>query len=349
MKAIADELQQQQGYLEDEVVETIYFGGGTPSILEAGELQVILESIRQNFRLGAGLEITLEANPDDIDEALLALWKEAGINRLSIGVQAFQEELLVVWNRSHDRDQALRSMRLALEAGFENITADLIYGAPGLTDEEWIANIHQLVSLNIPHISSYALTIEPGTALHHFITKGKALSPEEEQANRQYALLQTILAESGYIQYEVSNFGKPGFASRHNRQYWTGRKYLGVGPSAHSFNGYSRQWNMANNVLYVQSIQQGVIPFEKEELTTEQQYNEIVMTGLRTSEGIDLDRIMALGDRFMTSLLDQLNALSQKRGLENAITYTAKGNPALTPSFLFFADGLASDLFLLEK
>ena len=341
ISAMIREIEMQAGYLQGKEIDTIYFGGGTPSALPVEDIRLLLDIIHRLHNVSQSPEITLEANPDDITPENVARWKESGINRLSIGIQAFQDELLKDWNRSHDAAQADRAISLAQRAGIENITADLIYGGPGLSDEDWISNIRRLLDSGIPHISSYALTVETGTALHHQIEKGKSISPDDDQANRQYAILQEMLAANGFLQYEVSNFAKEGFESRHNRSYWSGEHYLGIGPAAHSFNGESRQWNVANNVRYIQSLAEGAIPFEREELTEAQRYNELVMTGLRTSGGIDKQRVHALGEEYLKYLEDTIKDYVHT----GQVFKNAFGNWALKPESLFFADGIAADLF----
>lgn len=339
--ALVKEIEMQKDYPGGAAIETIYFGGGTPSALPAEDIRRILDAIRQFHSVSQNAEVTLEANPDDITPENVSGWKASGINRLSIGIQAFQDELLHNWNRSHSAAQAIASVSLVREMGIENITADLIYGGPGLSDEDWVSNIQRLIDSGIPHISCYALTVETGTALFHQIQKGKAESPDDDLANRQYTLLQSMMASNGFEQYEVSNFAKPGFESRHNRSYWSGEQYLGIGPSAHSYNGLSRQWNVSNNIKYIHALAADEIPFEKEELTDVQRFNEIVMTGLRTSGGIDMERISALGEKFST-YLDQQIKVFQDRGqvLKNDMGYWA-----LKPEYYFFADGMAAELF----
>jgi len=342
LQAMVAEINLQSGYLEGQRIETIYFGGGTPSALPVEDIHLLMEAIHKVHVVESGAEVTLEANPDDISDVQIKHWTSTGINRLSIGIQAFQDELLTAWNRSHSSEQAMRAIALAQEGGIVNITADLIYGGPGLTDDMWIGNIQRLLDSNIPHVSSYALTVEAGTALSHHIEKGKSISPDDEQANRQYAILQEKLSANGIIQYEVSNFAKTGFESRHNQSYWSGAHYLGIGPSAHSYNGASRQWNVAHNIRYIQSIAEGTIPFEREELTAQQQFNELVMTGLRTSRGIDTGRITALGKKYIDYLEQHILAYAGK----GQVVRNAMGNWALKPEYLFFADGIAADLFI---
>lgn len=339
--AMEKEMQLQSNYLSQQRIDTVYFGGGTPSALPPENIQQLLEAAGRYFELTDEREVTLEANPDDINERIVEAWKNAGINRLSIGIQAFQDDLLSQWNRSHNALQADQAISDAQQAGITNITADLIYGGPGLSDSDWESNINHLINAGVQHVSSYALTVESGTALFHQIKKGKDAAPDDEQANRQYAILQEKLKAAGYIQYEVSNFARPGFESKHNTGYWSGEHYLGIGPSAHSFNGHSRQWNIANNIQYISSLKEGKIPFEKEELTRPQQFNELVMTGLRTAAGIDQSRVEILGDHFTQYLNEQIMPYADK----GQITRNASGNWMLNPSFLFFADGIAADLF----
>ncbi len=344
IKAMVMEIGLRQVYLQGQSIETIYFGGGTPSALPAEDIRLILHTIREKHSVNAAAEITLEANPDDITLENLQHWKASGINRLSIGIQAFQDELLSAWNRSHSSGQALASIALAHEVGINNITADLIYGGPGLSDKDWVSNIQRLIDADIPHISSYALTVETGTALFHQIEKGQFKTPDDEQANRQYAILQKMLGEHGFLQYEVSNFAKPGFESCHNSSYWSGAHYLGIGPSAHSYNGVSRQWNVSNNVKYIQSINEETIPAEMEMLTEVHQFNELVMTGLRTSMGIDMKRVASLGEKFEQYLTHQIESALEAKyigGFEKNET----GNWMLRNEFLFFADGIAAELF----
>jgi len=223
INAIVKEASLHSGYVAGQMIDTIYFGGGTPSAIPADDIESILITIRNNFQVSPNAEITLEANPDDIHADILREWKFIGINRLSIGIQAFQDDLLKAWNRSHSAEQAKDAIRISQQMGFENITADLIYGGAGLTDKDWRVNIQFLIDAGIPHISSYALTVEPGTALAYQIDKGKVIAPDEEQGNRQYAMLQTMLSKAGFEQYEVSNFSKPGMESKHNTSYWAGK------------------------------------------------------------------------------------------------------------------------------
>jgi len=345
INAIAKEVSLQSGYLEGQEIGTIYFGGGTPSAMPTTDIKIILDTIRKNFIVSRDVEITLETNPDDIRNDAPTAWKAMGINRLSIGIQAFQDDLLKAWNRSHSSLQAKEAIALSQKAGFQNITADLIYGGSGLTDEDWIENIQTILEHGIPHISCYALTVESGTALSHQIKTGKVKAPDDEQAGRQYAILQSLLASKGYFQYEVSNFSKPGLESKHNTGYWSGIHYLGIGPSAHSFNGVSRQWNVSNNIKYVDSINDGIVPFEIEVLTPTQRYNECVMTGIRNFKGISREDIRRLGTKYEEYLVRQIDKYLK----EMKIVVNDEGSWVIKPEFYFFSDGIASDLFFAEN
>ena len=307
--ALLKETSLQKSYLEDDVVETIYFGGGTPSLLEIADLRLQIEKIRQTFPVAIDAEITLEANPDDITEEKLIAWKEIGINRLSIGVQSFFEEDLVWMNRAHNAQQAIDNLQLAIKQ-FDNITIDLIYGHPLLTDEKWKQNVEQVISLNIPHISCYALTVEPKTPLQKMIKEQKKEDVNPEKQADQFTQLMNWLEEAGYEHYEISNFAKPGHRSWHNTSYWQGKKYLGLGPSAHSFNGTSRQWNVSNNSKYIKALNKNELPFEKEILTVTQQLNEYIMTSLRTKEGLDLGRVGSSEFLVSSSVLRVRNILT---------------------------------------
>ncbi|HEY4150220.1 MAG TPA: radical SAM family heme chaperone HemW [Chitinophagaceae bacterium] len=340
--ALLREIELQHNYLQGEVIETVYLGGGTPSLLERQELESIMHKLRQEFTIHPRAEFTLEANPDDISPEKLAAWKEAGINRLSIGIQSFFEEDLQWMNRAHDARQAEESIRLAQAAGFHNLTIDLIYGTPGLTDERWQKNVQTALALDVPHLSCYALTVEPGTALQKMIAVHKKEAVEEDKQARHFILLMQWLGEAGYEHYEISNFAKPGFRSRHNTSYWQGKSYLGLGPSAHSFNGSARQWNIANNALYIQSLRQDKVPLEEEQLSAAQRLNEYIMISLRTIEGIDLDRLQQqFGEAAHHSVMASLQPYllnNQCRVTDRKIVLTSEGK--------LFADGIAASLFV---
>lgn len=343
--ALLKEAALQQPYLGRVPVHTLYFGGGTPSLLPEAELQRIIDKIREYYNLSPDAEITLEANPDDITPAQAAAWRTAGINRLSIGIQSFFEEDLRWMNRAHTAGQALQSILTVQEEGFDNITIDLIYGGPTLPDEHWHQNVQQAIDLHIPHISCYALTVEPQTALDTFIRKKKYTPVDTEDQARQFLLLLDWMENAGYEQYEISNFSLPGKRSRHNSAYWKGALYLGLGPSAHSFNGTSRQWNIANNALYIKALQNDTIPFEKEILTPVQRLNEYVMTSLRTMEGLDLRLIK---EQFGETSLQQLHALAQPF-MEQQKLVLLDHRLVLTKEGKLFADGIAAELFAEEE
>ena len=271
-----------------EQVKTIYFGGGTPSLLSYAELEMILTLIRSKYSVEADAEITLEANPDDISKEKLLEWKKAGVNRLSIGIQSFIERDLVWMNRAHNSTQAWQCIQLVREAGISNFSIDLIFGTPGLTNEEWKKNVQTVIDLEIPHVACYALTVEPKTALQKMIVLKKKEDVDSDQQAEQFAILMDMMQKAGYEHYEISNFAKPGFRSRHNSSYWQGEKYIGIGPSAHSYDGENRQWNVANNVIYIKAIRQHDLPVEIESLSDADKLNEYVMVSLRTIEGMDL-------------------------------------------------------------
>ncbi len=336
VKALVAEIGLQKNFTGDDEVETIYFGGGTPSLLDDQELRSILDKIFQEFSVAKDAEITLEANPDDITEEKSDQWIKAGVNRLSIGVQSFFEEDLQWMNRAHNAQQAMDNTQLAI-GKFPNVTIDLIYGLPGLTNEKWQKNVETAIALNIPHISCYALTIEPKTPLDKMIREHKKENVDPDKQSEQFLLLMEWLEEAGYEHYEISNFAKPGMRSRHNSSYWEGKKYLGIGPSAHSYNGMIRQWNISNNQQYINSIKQGFVPFEKEELTENQKLNEYIMTSLRTMEGISLEKIK---EPERNHLLEK-----SKKYLESGLMKMENDHLLLTKEGKLLADGIAAGLF----
>lgn len=340
--AIAKEAVLHQSYLQGEPVATIYFGGGTPSLLDASEIALLLQTIRSHYTVLPQAEITLEANPDDITTEKLEAWKAAGINRLSIGIQSFFETDLQWMNRAHNAGQAKQCIELAQAAGFHNISIDLIYGTPGLSDEAWQQNVETALALRIPHLSCYALTVEEKTPLHKQIARKQKTEVDNEQQARQFQLLMQWLRNAGYEHYEVSNFALPGWRSRHNSSYWRGEKYLGIGPSAHSFDGNSRQWNVANNNIYLQQIEQDTLPFEKEVLTPEQRLNEHIMIGLRTMEGLDLTSIAAQWGEAESAAL----AAGAKRFQQAGYLLIDEKNIRLTDEGMLRADGIAAELFV---
>lgn len=339
VEAITKEAELRTGYLTEKV-QTIYFGGGTPSLLQVADLEILVEKLQSTFKVDENAEITLEANPDDITEERLIAWKQTGINRLSIGVQSFVEDDLQWMNRAHGSSLAVWSLELAVKY-FDNITIDLIYGTPTLSDEQWKQNIETAFSLGIPHLSCYALTVEPKTALEKLIERKQLENVDPDRQARHFEILVERMQQAGFEHYEISNFARPGFRSRHNSSYWQGKHYLGLGPSAHSFNGSSRQWNIANNALYIKSIEQGTVPFEIEHLTLTQQLNEYIMTSLRTMEGLSLEKVQ---DDFGSEAVRNILLEAEKWIASNHVANN--GNwLQLTPKGKFMADGIAADLF----
>lgn len=326
---------------DHETIDTIYFGGGTPSLLNAEEIKKLLDSVYKKHSVSKDVEITLEANPDDINEGKLAAWKSIGINRFSIGIQSFNQAELEWMNRAHTAEHAMECIRLVKDAGFQNYSVDLIYGTPGLSDADWKRNVQTVVDQDVPHISCYGLTVEPNTALQKMISLKKKEEVDPGKAASQYLLLMDWLADAGYQHYEISNFAKPGLRSKHNSSYWQGRTYIGIGPSAHSFDGRSRRWNVSNNSLYIRSVQKNIIPYEEENLSDVQRLNEYIMISLRTMEGIDLRFIEKT---FGTQRVTQLQAATRKY-VNNYKVQTENYRLILTREGKLFADGIAADLF----
>nr|WP_315006793.1 radical SAM family heme chaperone HemW [uncultured Capnocytophaga sp.] len=327
-------------------LQTIYLGGGTPSVLSFGELSTLFSTIHQNYSIAPDAEITIEVNPDDFTshrELSLAQIKSLGINRLSVGVQSFFEEDLRLMNRIHTANQAIAFLEEATNL-FENITLDLIYGIPNMSNERWIKNIEKALSFGIPHLSAYALTVEHKTALYNFIKKGKIPPTNDLQAREQFYLLKELLESKGFIHYELSNFGKEGYFSRNNTAYWQQKKYMGIGPSAHSYNGTERYWNIPHNIKYIEQISKGILPQEKELLSKKDLYNERIMTGLRIQKGISLSDIEKdFGSHYSNYLKKEALPYIEKGLLllENDHILTSKEG-------LFLSDGIASDLFILD-
>lgn len=343
VEAIIAEMALQKDYLSDKTLDTIYFGGGTPSLLEQKDLNDIFTAIHQHFQVAEGAEITLEANPDDLKPSTLKNLAASPINRLSIGIQSFSEEDLRFMNRAHNAQEAQQCVALARDAGFDQFTIDLIYGAPTTSDQQWAKNLEMAFELDVPHLSSYCLTVEPGTALGHFVDSGKAPPVDEIKAARQLDYLIKATQNAGFIHYEISNFAKEGYFAKHNSAYWLGEPYLGLGPSAHSFNGQSRQWNIAHNAQYLKAISAKSLPFEIEHLTPEQHYNEYVMTGLRTIWGVSLEKLEKWGPRFVAHFTAEAQAFIQQGEMEQ------QGNTfRLTTEGKFIADRIAMELFFSE-
>ncbi len=338
VEALLKELEQRSSYLQEAPLSSVYFGGGTPSLLDREELEAVFQKIHQLFSLKENAEITLEANPDDLSEEKLKILRDTPVNRLSIGIQSFFDEDLEFMNRAHNAREAHACIEKAQQYGFDNLTVDLIYGAPTTSDEHWLANLNRLFEYNIPHLSCYCLTVEPRTALAHMVKAGKVAAVDDEQAGRQFDLLMEKMAENGYEHYEISNFAKPNWYAVHNSNYWKGVPYLGIGPSAHSYNGFSRQWNVANNVKYIKALNGEGPLFEVEELTPEQRYNEYVMTGLRTKWGVNLEKI---DSSFHTYFLKEIHPFVEEGKIKEE-----QGTYVLTHAGKHMADRIAMELFL---
>jgi oxygen-independent coproporphyrinogen-3 oxidase len=341
--ALEKELEFRKNESQNEIIETIYFGGGTPSILTIDDLQFLIDTVYKHYKVVENPEITLEANPDDLDEETILQYANSPINRLSIGVQSFFEDDLKLMNRAHNSAEAKKCLKFATQH-FENISIDLIYGMPNMSNEKWLQNIETAISFNIPHISSYALTVEPKTTLHKMIKSGNIPTLDDDVAQQHFHILIDKLQENGFLHYELSNFGKLNYFSKNNTAYWLGKKYIGIGPSAHSFNGESRSWNVANNSLYIKAIAENKLPSETEFLSKTDQYNEYIMTGLRTIWGVSLEKVKTeFGSSYLDYLLQQAEKYISDNLLEvenNILITTKKGK--------FLCDGIASDLFLLN-
>ncbi len=337
--AIVDELVLRKNELI-QPIETIYFGGGTPSLLTIEELQLLIDTIYQNYKVIENPEITLEANPDDLDDLKIEQLAKSPINRLSIGIQSFFDDDLQFMNRAHNAKEAINSLSVATRH-FDNITIDLIYGIPNMSNEKWLKNLQIAFDLNVPHISSYALTVEDKTVLSNFIKKGIYPPLDENVAHKHFQILVDETAKQKFIQYEISNFGKEGYFSKHNISYWQGKYYLGIGPSAHSYNGKTRSWNISNNIKYIKSIQQKMLPQEIEKLTINDKFNETIMTGLRTIWGISLVNIEK---KYGVEIKNKLIKNAQKH-LQNNTLKIKNDILLITDKGKFLADGIAADLF----
>tara|TARA_B100001115_G_C15839058_1_gene420161 strand:- start:1238 stop:2368 length:1131 start_codon:yes stop_codon:yes gene_type:complete len=344
LKALVKEIQLQQNFLEGETINTVYLGGGTPSILKQEELMQLFDVIYQTFPIAPDAEITIEANPDDLQAQKVKELKQTPVNRFSIGVQSFQNADLQFMNRAHSAEEALDSIKCVQDVGWENITIDLIYGTPTLSDKDWQKNMQTAINLAVLHISAYALMVEENTALQQFIEHKICAPVEEEKSARQFLQLMETLHKADFIQYEISNFGKEGFFSKHNSNYWKGEKYLGIGPSAHSFNGTDRQWNISNNVRYIQQIAQGTIPAEKEQLNEKQRYNDYIFTTLRTIWGINMGFVKSrFSNDFETFLL-----YSSKKWIDSEHILKNQGVLILSEKGKLIADHIAADLFWVD-
>lgn len=343
IKALLREIALQKDYLEGATIETIYFGGGTPSLLSGEELASIFKNLDDTFTISKEAEITLEANPDDLTPEKIAILKDSPVNRLSIGIQSFSEADLQYMNRAHNAKEAFQCLEGVKKAGFDNLTIDLIYGTPTMSDQQWETNIQTALDFDIPHLSCYCLTVEPQTALDYFVKKGKSKPVDDEQAAAQFKYLMDKTTEAGYLHYEISNFARPGMFSRHNSAYWKGVPFLGLGPGAHSFNGSSRQWNLPNNAKYIKSLEENQLLFEKEILSPADQYNEYIMTALRTMWGVDLEKIKALGARFEEHFLK-----TSLPFLESGHLIRKDDNFSLSKAGKLLADRIAMELFFEE-
>ena len=343
VKALVREIELRKTEFNNTKVQTIYFGGGTPSLLTNEELQLLIDSVYKNYEVIEHPEITLEANPDDLSKDRIVELSQSPINRLSIGVQSFFEADLKLMNRAHNAEEAKACIEEAIKH-FDNITLDLIYGIPGASNQQWIENIELALGYGIPHVSSYALTVEPKTALASFIKKGVIDDVDDEQAHEQFHILKDKLEASGFVHYELSNFGKEGFFSKNNSAYWQGKSYIGIGPSAHSFNGKQRGWNVSNNSKYIKSIQQDQLPIEIETLSLTDRYNEYVMTGLRTIWGVSLDKVES---DFGLSYKEYLKEQS-KTFINQHLLYIDDEHIRVTKKGQFLSDGIASELFKIN-
>ncbi|EKT3958146.1 radical SAM family heme chaperone HemW [Flavobacterium psychrophilum] len=341
--AIAKEIAMRKNEFKNQTIETIYFGGGTPSLLNVSDLIFLINQVYSNYNVSQNTEITIEANPDDLSENRIIELSKTPINRLSIGIQSFFEEDLQLMNRAHNSAEAKKCLEIATQY-FDNISVDLIYGTPGMSNERWLENIKIALDLNIPHISSYALTVEPKTALHKFIKDGMMPQLDDAMAHEQFLILVDTLETNKFIHYELSNFGKENYFSKNNSAYWLGKKYIGVGPSAHSYDGKNRSWNLSNNGRYLKSISENTLPSETETLSKTDKYNEYIMTGLRTIWGVSLNKIESeFGEKHLKYLLKNTQKYldDTKLILENNILRTTRKGK-------FFCDGIASDLFYLD-
>ena len=344
LDAMKKEIFLRKDELQNKNLNSLYFGGGTPSILSSDEIKSLIDEVLKYFSLSSDIEITLEANPDDLNKIFLKEISDSPINRLSIGTQSFFEEDLKMMNRAHSASEAESSIKRAQDFGLENISIDLIYGSPTSNMEIWKENLNITIALEVPHISSYALTVEPKTALEKWIENGKIKSPKEVEQNREFFYMKDFLKDHGFDHYEISNFGKPGFHSKHNSSYWKYQEYLGIGPSAHSYNGNDlRSWNIANNQQYIKKLSLNNLAKEEEILSQEDQFNEMLMIGLRTMWGVDLN---SLKDKFNDKILEHFqNEVKPK--IDDGILITEDNHLKIPEKHWFMADGIASDLFIV--
>lgn len=341
--AIKTEIELRKDEFKNDTVETIYFGGGTPSVLTTAEIKMLITAVHESYKVAENPEITLEANPDDLTGDKIVELSKSPVNRLSIGIQSFFDEDLELMNRAHSSNEAITSLSMASRY-FDNISIDLIYGIPGMDNKRWKANIEKALSFELPHISSYALTVEPKTALKKFIEKGIVANVDDQKAQEQFNILVDVLEKNDYVNYEISNFGKQGYFSKNNTAYWLGKKYMGIGPSAHSFDGHNRSWNVRNNPKYIKAFKEEMLPVETETLSKTDRYNEYVMTGLRTIWGVSLEKIER---NFGQKYLDYLNTQAEKY-LDGHLLFVDDGKLLATKKGKFLVDGIASDLFIIN-
>ena len=344
LDAIKKEITYRKDELHDRNLKSLYFGGGTPSVLSADEIKYLIDEVLKYHNFDSEIEITLEANPDDLTGNFIKELSKSSINRLSIGTQSFFDQDLKLMNRAHNSSEAEASIKRAQDGGFENLSIDLIYGAPTSDFETWKHNLKKTVELQVPHVSSYALTIEPKTALNSWIKKNKTLAPNESEQNREFYYMSEFLQEQGFEHYEISNFSKPGFHSKHNSAYWSYEPYLGIGPSAHSYDGlHKRSWNIANNSLYVKKIANQKLPHEVEILSDKDRFNEMMMIGLRTLKGVDLNR---LNENFSQQIIEHYTKETSSK-FESGLLTIENNHLKIPEKHWFMADGIASDLFIL--
>ena len=337
------ELDQRKSYLKTKKIDSIYFGGGTPSIIDVKHIISIIEKIYSLYEVKKSAEITMEFNPDDIKKEKLNILRTAGINRLSIGIQSFENKDLIFMNRSHNAAEAINSIQLAKECDFDNISIDLIYGVPNQTESIWKKNLQQMFDLQIDHFSAYALTVEPNTKLNYLIKKKKIKPLSECKSENHFKILQEISSEIGYKQYEISNFCRKDKFALHNTSYWEDKIYLGIGPSAHSYNGESRRWNISNNLKYITFINSGEKYFDEEILSINQKYNEYTLTSLRTIWGVSLDYLENNFDKMITSHFKK----NSRKWIENENAILENNSLKLTNKGMLFADAISSDLFII--
>jgi oxygen-independent coproporphyrinogen-3 oxidase len=344
LDALVKEIELQANFLQQAPLESVYLGGGTPSLLNADELNRLFDKIASLHTIQPDAEITLEANPDDLQRDSLQELRRTPINRLSIGIQSFADADLQFMNRAHNAQEAAYCIPLAQDLGFTNLTIDLIYGSPTTTNEQWLLNLQTAFNRQVPHLSCYALTVEDRTALAHFVKTGQSPRPDEEAAAEQFDLLMEQTAKQGYDHYEISNFAKPGYYAVHNANYWKGIPYLGIGPSAHSFDGQNRQWNIAHNIKYIQALEKDTIPFEQEILSPSDRYNEFVMTGFRTIWGVEKKTLESTYPEFQNHFLTNIQPF-----LYQGLIQETPKSFILTQTGKHLADRIASDLFFLPN